>query len=290
MKIRHLYFLLTVLAVSGLFSCKSSYQKLLKSSDYDLKQRKAKEYYNKGQYVKAIPLFEELIGILKGTQDVEDYYYFYPYCYYGQGDYQFASYYFKNFVEYYPRSPRAEDARFMAAYCNYKLSPVVELDQEYTGKAIESFQLFANAYPESELIPEVNEIMDKMRVKLERKAHRAARLYFDMKDYLSAATALNNLLLEYPETESKEEVQFLIMKSYFLYAENSIREKQEERYNLFVNGYTDFIEKYPESKKLNEAEQDYKDAIEKLDELKLSEKPKKKLLKLPGTGDLNIEN
>ncbi len=285
MRIRHLHYFLLIFTLLGLFSCKSSYQKLLKSSDYDLKQLKAKEFYNSGQYVKAIPLFEELIGILKGTQDVEDFYYFYPYCYYGQSDYQFASYYFKNFVDYYPRSPKAEDARFMSAYCYYKLSPVSELDQDNSQKAIDAFQLFANTYPESEQIPEVNELIDELRAKMEVKANAAAKLYFEMKDYLSAATALNNLLLEYPDTDNQEEIEYMIMESYYLYAENSIRTKQEERYNMFVDSYTDFIGKYLESKRLKDAEKIYEDVIEKLDELKLADKPKSKLLKLPGSGD-----
>ncbi len=262
------------------FSCKSSYQKLLKSSDYDLKLQKAKQYYNSGNYIKAIPLFEELIGILKGTQDVEDLYYFYPYCYFGQGDYQFASYYFKNFIDYYPRSPKAEDARFMSAYCMYKLSPVIDLDQSFTHKAIEAFQLFANTYPESEKIEECNQLMDEMRKKLEVKSYRAAKLYYDMRDYKSAAKALNNMLLDFPETDEREEVNFLILKSNFLYAENSIEEKQEERYNSTVAAYLSFIEKFAESEYLKEAEDIYEKSNKELDRLKMGEKEKKGLKKI----------
>ena len=280
MKIKALYKILVVFCVITLFSCQNSYQKLLKSSDYDLKLQKAKDYYNGGDYVKAIPLFEELIGILKGTRDVEDLYYFYPYCYYGQSDYQFAAYYFKNFIDYYPRSAKAEDARFMIAYCYYKLSPVADLDQEYTLKAIEAFQLFANNYPESDQLEECNQLMDELRAKMEEKAFNSAKLYYDMRDYLSAATAFNNVLLNYPETSNQETISYLIMRSHYLYAENSIKSKQEERYTKCTESYLDFLNKFPESKYIREAEDLYQKSIEALDVLKSGKKEPKKLLDL----------
>jgi len=41
-----------VLIVSLLVSSCGEYQKLLKSTDYELKKNKVKEYYDKGEYVK----------------------------------------------------------------------------------------------------------------------------------------------------------------------------------------------------------------------------------------------
>ena len=268
MKWRYIYIPFVVIMMISNFSCKGSYQKLLKSSDYDLKFTKAKQYYNKGDYIKAIPLFEELIGVLKGTKDVEDLYYFYPYCYYGQGNYEFSAYYFKNFIEFYPRSSRAEDARFMIAYCYYKMSPMATLDQDNSYKTIEALQFFADTYPKSEKVAECNALIDELRSKLEVKAYKGAKLYYDMKDYRAAATSFNNLLIDFPETERQEEVQFLILQSYYFFAEKSIETKQEERYEKAVDAYLSFINKYPESNNIREAENIYQDINEKLDKLK----------------------
>lgn len=267
MKLKSIYINIGLILLLSCFSCKESYQKLLKSNDYDLKFTKAKEYYNKGDYIKAIPLFEELIGVLKGTKDVEDLYYFYPYCYYGQGNYEFAAYYFKNFIEFYPRSQRAEDARFMIAYCYYKMSPISSLDQDNSYKTIEALQYFADSYPHSEQIGECNELIDELRAKLEEKAYTGAKLYFDMKNYQAATTSFNNLLLDFPETKRQEEVQFLILQAYYFYADNSIEDKQEERFEKTVESYLAFINKYPEGKHVREAERIYLDSVEKLEEL-----------------------
>ncbi|MFN7691023.1 MAG: outer membrane protein assembly factor BamD, partial [Bacteroidota bacterium] len=50
-----------------LFSCKGSYQRLLKSSNYELKYQRAIEYYEKKDYVRALPLMEELVTVMRGT-------------------------------------------------------------------------------------------------------------------------------------------------------------------------------------------------------------------------------
>jgi len=281
MKIRDLYKYLLVFLVIGLCSCQNSYQKLLKSSDYELKLEKAKFYYNRGDYVKAIPLFEELIGIFKGTRDVEDLYYFYPYCYFGQGDYQFSAYYFKNFLDYYPKSSRAETARFMTAYCYYKLSPDNDLAQDNTMTAIEAFQLFANNYPKSERVAEVNGLIDELRGKLEVKALNAAELYYNMREYRAAVKAYTNLLYDFPDTNEQEKVNLMILKSYYLFADNSIYEKQEERYNQVVESYLDFIKAYPESKYLREAESFYNESSAAIEKIKTEPKKKQKFIGLP---------
>ena len=57
-------------------SCTST-EKILKSSDSNLKYTKAMEWYTKGQYFKAIPVFEELMGLYKGEKSTEELYYYY---------------------------------------------------------------------------------------------------------------------------------------------------------------------------------------------------------------------
>jgi outer membrane protein assembly factor BamD len=46
----------------------------------------------------------------------------------------------------------------------------------------------------------------------------------------------------------------MAIRSYFKYAEMSVKEKQEERYNRVVKEVEDFQDRFPESKLLKEAE------------------------------------
>jgi len=96
------FFIGLALVVVFLASC-SEYQKLLKSSDFELKYKRAKEYYEKKDYYKASALFEELINIYKGTARGEEVYYYYTYCQYSLQEYIMAAYHFKFFAKNFPK-------------------------------------------------------------------------------------------------------------------------------------------------------------------------------------------
>jgi len=232
----------------------NSYNKVLKSTDYDFKLQKAKEYYNDAQYSKAAPLFEELIGVYKGTKSLEKIYYFYAYSLYAQRNYLLAEFYFKNFHEFYPKSINAEDALYMVAYCNYELSPKDNLDQAYTNKAIELFQVFINTYPESGMVKNANNAIDELRNKMEIKAFGNAKLYFDLQQYKAASVSFENLLKDFPDTKLRDEAMVFILKSKLEYAKNSVTDKQTERFESTIELYNNYINKIKDTKYVREAE------------------------------------
>ena len=160
-----------------LVSC-SEYQRVMKGKDYDAKYDLAVKYFNKKNYYKAFPLFEELMTIYRGTTQAEKVYYYYAYCNYHSGDYESAAYDFDNFVRTFPASPFAEECAYMHAYCYYQDSPVYSLDQTSTVKAIAKLQLFADRYPRSSRLEKCNEIIDALRYKLETKEFENAKLYY----------------------------------------------------------------------------------------------------------------
>lgn len=247
---------------------KDSYQRLLKSNDYAKKLKAAQSYFDQEDFTKAIPLFEELIVIYKGTRNVEKLRYQYAECHYGLKDYTMAAYYFKSFVSYYPKSIYTEDAQYMVAYCNYQLSPKASLDQSNTSTAIEALQLFINTFPSSDRIEECNNLIDELRLKLEQKAFASAELYYKLRNYKAAATAFEQLLKQYSDTPRQEEIMYKILDSYYILAKNSISSKKEERFKLAADSYLDLIDTYPESKRLRDAEKIYSDCLEQLDTIK----------------------
>lgn len=234
------------------------YQKLLKSSDYELKYQKAKEYYNAGKFDRAIPLLEELLTVYKGTKDVEKMYYFYAYSHLCLQDYEMASFYFKNFTEYYPKSQYTEEANYLVAYAAYKMSPEIPLDQTPTRKAMESFQFFINQYPYSTKIDQANVYITELRQKLEQKGYNSANLYLKMERYKAAMYAFQSLLNDFPDTPRKEEIIYLTIKSGYLYATHSIESKKQERYEEVLKTYYTLIDEYPNSKYLKDAERIFK--------------------------------
>ena len=243
-------FALIIIALAS--SC-DGYNKVLKSKDVDLKRQKAKEYYNEGKYYKALPLLDELISIYRGQEELEDIYYIYCYANYGQGNYIAAAYNFKNFTTFYPNSDKREDAMYMVGKSYFNLAPPPELDQEYTHKALEAFQLFINTYPNSDKVADANAKMDLLHKNLEQKAYNAAMLYYKMGLYQSASVALENMIKDFPDTDKSEYVHYLIVKSDYLYAKNSIPSKQQERYQRTVEAFKTFTALFPNSKYTKDA-------------------------------------
>ena len=251
--------LLLLVAVAA--GCKSKFEKLVASNDTGKKYQEAIRLYNKKDYSKALLLFDGLNQKYKGRGEAEDLAYYFAYTNYRLRDYTTARYQFKVFADTYPNSARAEECRFMSAYCFYLDSPNFTLDQENTFRAIESLQLFINLYPKSDRVVEASTLIADLRDKLEKKAMANARLYLDIGDYKAAVFAFDNALKDFPDTKYAEEMEALSVQAQYLYAENSLEIRQEERYGQVIEMANTFAESFPESKFLKNI-QDYKKRAE----------------------------
>jgi len=235
---------LVLILTSVVISC-SPYQKLLKSSDNEVKYTKALEYYEKKQYLQAQKLFEQIQSYFRGTDKAEKIAYYNAYCYYKQRDYILAGYYFKSFTSNFSASVYAEEALYLSAYCNYLDSPRSSLDQTSTIEAISALQIFINQYPKSERVEECTKLIDELRAKLEKKDIDIAMLYYKMSDYKASVVSLNNILKDYPDTKSKELILYSILQSKYKYAVNSVYDKRRDRLNDAMAAYEEMNAGFP---------------------------------------------
>lgn len=230
-----------------LASCKTEFEKIRTSTDPAVILTKAHEYYKKEDFLKAHTLYEIIIPSYRGRLEAEDIYYNYAYCHYYEKQYLLAAHYFKNFSNTFINSPRKEEADFMAAYSNYKLSPKPKLDQSYSLKAIEALQLFVNTYPNSSRLEQCNQLIDEIRGKLEVKAFEEGKLYYDMHHYNSATQSFENMLKDFPETKMASEVGYLVVKSTHELAKNSVYEKKEERLLITIAKCKEYTKRFKDS-------------------------------------------
>lgn len=251
---RQLKLILSVLILLVSITSCNKFSKIQKSKDYEYKLSMAEEYFNNKKYRFAQQLYEELFPVFKGTQKFEDLYYKYAYCFYYDGMYSDAVNLFKGYLEVFPNSAKAEEVDYMKAYCYYKQSPKLELEQVNTVKAMGMMQTFISTHPGSSRNKEATEIIDKSRAKLEMKEFRGAQLYYNLSEFRAAAIAFSNLLNNYPESTLGESYKLMVVKSYYKFAKMSIAEKQEERFEKVTTEYQDFLDRFPESKLLKEAE------------------------------------
>ncbi len=236
-----------VLIILVLLSSCGEYEKLLKSTDFDLKKSKAKEFYDKGEYVKTTELLTQILPRFRATDDAEDLNWMNAEAYYGMKDYIMAGSFFKSFIDQFPFGKHAEEANYMAALCDYNISPRPELDQESTRNAIEGFNIFLNKYPNSSKAEDSRKRINDLQDKLVEKSYLNAKLYYDMKQYKAAVVALNNSLKENANTKYREKMMYLKLNSLYLYALNSLQNKQKERYQATLDDYYSFMEEFPKS-------------------------------------------
>ena len=235
------------------FNSCNQYQKILKSSDLDFKFDKAVEFFESEEYIKAFPLFDELLLLYRGTDKAEQIYYYYSVCEYEKGNLLSAAYHLKNFANTYRTNLKAEECAYLSVYCYYLLSPKYSLDQINTHKALDEASIFLDTYPSSNYYNDCLTLQKKLKLKLDRKSFESAKLYFTTQNYKSAIHAFNFTLQENPNSSFTEEILFLQLKSYYFLAKNSVEVKKNKRIKDTIIAFNQFKNTYPNSQYLNES-------------------------------------
>ncbi len=241
------YPLAIFILITGLLVSCSDVNKILKSSDYQMKIQKANQYYDAKKYSEAQVIYEDVMPVVKGSAEYETLYYKWAYCHFYQKDYLNAENLFKGYLENFPNSAKAEELEYMRAYCFYKQSPRAELDQTNTTKAITYMQTFMNMHPSSPRAKDASDIVDKLREKLEIKDYKSAYLYYNLGYFKASATAFTELMYNFPDSKKGDQYKLMVIRSWYRYAENSIEFKQQERFEKVLNECADFVDRFPDS-------------------------------------------
>ena len=259
--------ILALLCSIVLASC-NDFNRMVKSTDNEMKYEVAMDYYERGDFNHALQLFDLLQAAYRNTPRGENITFRTAECYYKQRDYEIASYYYNKFYTTYPFSKDAERAAFMNAYCSYILSPESGLDQTNTHTAIKQLKNFVERYPQSDSLARANQLIENLNEKLEEKDYNMCRLFYRMENYSAAITSFENMLKKYPNTSHREEILYDMAKTYYDYAENSVTEKQRERYESCVEQCNTLAYLYPSSKYLQDVNGIAAKARKKLENIK----------------------
>ena len=241
-----------------LVSC-GEYNKILKSTDYELKYDYAKKAFERKKYMQAATLLEELVAIFKGTDRAEESLYLLARSYYLNKDYITSGEYFQAYYKNYPKGEYTELARFYCGYGYYLDSPEAKLDQTGTYRAIDEMQRFLDYFPNSERAKQAQDIIFELQDKLVYKELLNAQLYYNLGNYMgnnyeSCVITAQNALKDYPYTDYREELSILILRARYEMAIYSVEDKKADRYRETVDEDYAFKNEFPESKYLKEAE------------------------------------
>ena len=261
MKKTSLYLFAIIVSLS---SC-SSFHKLLKSSDNELKYAKAKEFHAKGDFMRAARLLEDIAPFFKGTPEAGNIVFLLADSYFQNRDYLTAINYFKSYNNTFPRGEHIMESRFMLGYAYYLLSPDPRLDQNETYGAINAFNTYIELFPHSERAPEASRLAHEMFEKLAYKELLNARLYFRLgnymgNNYLSAIIVSQNALKKHTETQYREEFMFLILRSKYMQAVRSIASKRADRFRETVDEFYVYSSEFPNGRFIRDAERMFAEA------------------------------
>jgi len=106
-------------------------------------------------------------------------------------------------------------------------------------------QLFIGRYPGTTQAEEAAGLIDEMRDKLARKEYESGQMYLRIRQYEAAAIYFGMVLDMYPETTWAEASLALQIEAYVLFADNSVPERQAERYQMAIDSYQTYIQLFP---------------------------------------------
>ena len=259
------YLLIMSCAALLLSSCATEFNRVYKTSDVDYKYEYAKQCFAMGKYGQASSLLQDVVTVMKGTDNAQESLYMLAMAEYCNKDYESASATFKKYYTSYPKGMYAELASYYVGQSLYQSTPEPRLDQTPTIGAINAYQQFMDIYPDSKLRQQAQDRLFELQDKLVKKEYLSAKLYYNLggyflncigggSNYEACIITAQNALKQYPYSALREDFSILIMKSKFELAQHSTEAKKMERFQDAEDECYGFLNEYPDSKERETAE------------------------------------
>jgi outer membrane protein assembly factor BamD len=120
---------------------------------------------------------------------------------------------FREFLTFYPTSPRADYAQYKLAMSHYEQMRAPERDQTETKEALKEFQVFFERFPNSPLMPEVKQKWRETRDRLSEASYRVGLFYFRSRYYTGAIDRFREVLKEDPGYTGRDAVYYYLAES-----------------------------------------------------------------------------
>src|SRR5918996_5367106 len=150
---------------------------------------------------------------------------------------------FREFLQFYPTSPRADYAQYKLAMSHFEQMRAADRDQTETRAALKEFDVFFQRFPNSPLTPEVKKNWRIARDRLSESSYRVGMTYYRLPWFPGAIDRFREVLRDDPEYSGRDAV-------YFYLAESLARtDKKAEAIPYFER----LLEEFPSSEHLEDA-------------------------------------
>jgi outer membrane protein assembly factor BamD len=172
----------------------------------------ARQEFNDEDYLDAVELFEKLKNWYPFSEHVKEAEIKIADSYFEMRKYMEAIRAYQTFERLHPLDKEAERSAFRIGESYYKQILSIDRDQSYTQKALKSFIRFINNYPGSKLVPEAKKYADDCIKKIAESELYVGNFYFKQKKWEAAKKRLNDIVKNYPGTDTAKKAKELLDK------------------------------------------------------------------------------
>ena len=120
---------------------------------------------------------------------------------------------FQEFLSFYPTHARADYAQYKLGLAHFRQMRAPQRDQTETRDSIREFETFVTRYPNSSLLPEVQNRLREAKDRLSEAEFEVGRFYFRIHWYPGAIERLTALLKDDPEFTSRDGAYYYLGES-----------------------------------------------------------------------------
>jgi outer membrane protein assembly factor BamD len=120
---------------------------------------------------------------------------------------------YREFLSFFPTSPRADYAQFKLAMSHFSQMPKAGRDQTETQEALTEFAVLFEMYPNSPLLPEARKREREARDRLGRSEYLVGLTYYRLKWHPGAVSRLQALLKSDPDFTERDGVYYYLALS-----------------------------------------------------------------------------
>lgn len=192
-------FYILMLVIILLFGC--SNRKSAKIDSFRVRYKKGMELIEKEKYFQAVDHFTYVVYNSPGSEMADNAQFYLAESRYFLDEYLIAIDEYMRLIRRWPASSFTEQAKYKIGKTYEKLSPIYEMDQAYTVKAIDAYQSFVDEYPENEYRSKAEKSIKKLRYKLAKKVFDAGKLYMVLREWKAATITFQGVIDNYYDTE-----------------------------------------------------------------------------------------
>ena len=157
----------------------------------------AKEMFDEEDYYDASNEFTVVVLRFAGTSVADSAQFYLAESHFMMDEFLIAAVEYEKLINSMGKSPLVPRAQYKLAESYFQLSPRPSLDQQYTNKAIRSFQTFIEDYPRDEQKEDAEKRIAELRDRLAEKAIASASVYQKMREYDAAIIYYDKILEQY---------------------------------------------------------------------------------------------